>query len=87
MSPTPRRAAAQKRSKPKPSGDVVILVGTLKGAFLFWSDERRRKWKMEGPLFPGEQVYAMAYDGRGGRNRLLAAFCACARKHRVKLAW
>jgi len=74
MSPTPRRAAAaKKRSKPKAPGDVVILVGTLKGAFLFWSDKKRRKWKMEGPLFPGEQVYAMAYDGREGRNRLLAA--------------
>ena len=23
-------------------GDVLVLVGTKKGGFLFWSDERRR---------------------------------------------
>lgn len=66
-------AAAKKRSKPKRPGDVVLLVGTMKGAFLFWSDGKRRKWKMDGPHFPGESVYAMAYDGRAGRHRLLAA--------------
>ena len=53
-------------------GDVLLLVGTMKGAFLFWSDGERSAWRMEGPHFRGETVYALAYDGRGGRRRLLA---------------
>ena len=74
MPSAPRRtAAAKKHSTPKPPGDVVLLVGTMKGAFLFWSNAKRRTWKREGPHFPGESVYAMAYDGRGGRKRLWAA--------------
>ena len=74
MSPTVRRSpSSKKRSKPKPPGDVAVLVGTMKGAFLFWADEKRRKWSMEGPHFPGESVYAISYDGRGDRRRLLAA--------------
>jgi hypothetical protein len=54
-------------------GDVLVLVGTAKGAFLVRSDAARRSWRVEGPHFKGESVYAMAYDGRGGRSRTLAA--------------
>ena len=50
---------------PKP-GDVVLLVGTAKGAFVFRSDKTRRRWQRGGPYFPGHAVYAMAYDDRGG---------------------
>ena len=58
---------------PPPSeGDVLLLVGTMKGAFLFWSDADRREWRMGGPHFRGEAVYAMAFDQRGGRRRVLA---------------
>jgi hypothetical protein len=53
-------------------GDVLLLVGTMKGAFLLWSDGERREWRMEGPHFRGEVVYAMAFDQRGGRRRILA---------------
>lgn len=62
----------QTRSGPPSDGSVLILVGTVKGAFVFSSDAKRAKWKMDGPFFPGESVYAMAYDERGGRQRLLA---------------
>ena len=55
------------------SGRVVVMVGTMKGAFLFWSDRDRREWRMDGPHFKGEAVYAMALDQRGGRQRTLAA--------------
>ena len=54
-------------------GDVVLLVGTMKGAFLVWSDAGRREWRIDGPHFRGESVYAMAMDQRGGRRRMLAA--------------
>ena len=54
-------------------GDVLVLVGTTKGAFLLWSDARRERWELDGPHFRGESVYALAFDQRGGRRRLLAA--------------
>jgi hypothetical protein len=54
------------------SGDVLLLVGTMKGAFILRADEGRKKWEMGGPYFPGSAVYAMAYDGRFGRQRLWA---------------
>lgn len=36
---------------------VTLAVGTVKGAFVFRSDDRAR-WEMEGPLFPGWKVTA-----------------------------
>jgi photosystem II stability/assembly factor-like uncharacterized protein len=58
---------------PAAQGDVVLLVGTMKGAFLFRSSGARDRWQMAGPWFQGEPVYAMAYEGLGGRHRLWAA--------------
>jgi photosystem II stability/assembly factor-like uncharacterized protein len=55
------------------SGDHLLLVGTIKGAFVFRSDAGREQWSEAGPYFPGRSVYAMAYDGRNGRQRLWAA--------------
>ena len=60
------------RIKPRHTpGDVLVLVGTTKGAFIFSSSESRKKWKVDGPHFPGESVYSIAYDQRGGRSRTL----------------
>ena len=56
---------------PQP-GDVLVLVGTMKGAFIFRSDRERARWEMGGPYFAGSAVYALAYDKRAGRNRLFA---------------
>jgi photosystem II stability/assembly factor-like uncharacterized protein len=53
-------------------GDVLVLVGTMKGAFLFRSGPDRRKFEASGPHFPGQVVYAITFDGRAGRRRLLA---------------
>jgi photosystem II stability/assembly factor-like uncharacterized protein len=36
---------------------VRILVGTRKGAFVLTSDEGRRRWDIEGPLFAGWEMY------------------------------
>ena len=55
------------------AGDNLVLVGTMKGAFLFRSDGARKDWDVAGPYFPGRAVYALAYDGRKGRQRLWAA--------------
>ncbi|MGI8735340.1 MAG: WD40/YVTN/BNR-like repeat-containing protein [Pyrinomonadaceae bacterium] len=55
------------------SGDQLLLVGTMKGAFVLKSDDGRKNWEVGGPYFPGRAIYAMNYDGREGRNRLWAA--------------
>jgi photosystem II stability/assembly factor-like uncharacterized protein len=55
------------------SGDNLLLVGTMKGAFLFRAGAKRDSWEEAGPYFPGRSVYALTYDGRNGRQKLWAA--------------
>src|SRR5262249_56634341 len=64
--------AATRQLKVK-DGDVLVLVGTMKGAFLLRAPGSRASWELGGPHFPGHAVYAMAYDDRPGRPRLWAA--------------
>ena len=54
-------------------GDLVLLVGTVKGAFILRSSQQRTRWKVGGPYFHGHSVYAMAYDARGGQRRIWAS--------------
>lgn len=55
------------------AGDNLLLVGTMKGAFLFRGNAKRERWEEAGPYFPGRSVYALAFDGRNGRQKLWAA--------------
>ena len=55
------------------SGDVLLMVGTTKGAFLFTSGSERGSWRVDGPHFPGEEVYAISLDQRGPGPVLWAA--------------
>ena len=55
------------------SGDVLLMVGTTKGAFLLRSSAKRAQWDTAGPYFPGHAVYALAYDGRASRHRIWAS--------------
>jgi len=55
------------------AGDTVLMVGTTKGAFLARSNGKASEWEVDGPHFPGEEVYAMALDQRGGGPVLWAA--------------
>ena len=69
------------------NGGGTLLLGTTKGAFLAraraggglddgggdGSGDGGGGWELDGPHFPGEEVYAMAYDDRAGRSRLWAA--------------
>jgi len=61
------------RSVSVKDGNVLLLVGTTKGAFLLRATGARSRWEVGGPYFPGHSVYAVAYDGRGGRRRLWAS--------------
>jgi photosystem II stability/assembly factor-like uncharacterized protein len=51
---------------------MLLLVGTMKGAFILRTDRTRTAWDVGGPYFPGSAVYAMAYDSRAGRQRIWA---------------
>ena len=76
-------STAQKKSRGKTTKSVrkgssgkeeaLLLVGTMKGAFVLRSDKSRRKWKIEGPHFRGEAVYALLHDTRAGHGRTFAA--------------
>ena len=73
-----RKKATGKATKPVGRGpskkeEALLLVGTMKGAFVLRSDKSRRKWKIEGPHFRGEAVYALLHDTRGGSGRTFAA--------------
>lgn len=55
------------------TGDTLLLLGTTKGAFLATKAPGERGWKVDGPHFPGEEVYALAVDARRGSPVLWAA--------------
>jgi serine/threonine protein kinase/photosystem II stability/assembly factor-like uncharacterized protein len=55
------------------NGDVLLLLGTTKGAFLVRSRSDRKHWEVAGPYFHGHAVYSLAYDSRHGRHRLWAS--------------
>ena len=66
------------------SGDVLLLVGTMKGAFLLNSNADRTDWTVGGPYFPGRAIYALHHDQRNGRNRVWAAVNRLAPPSRLK---
>lgn len=55
------------------TGSQLLMVGTMKGAFLLRSNSDRKNWEVGGPYFPGRAIYALAYDNRKDRNRFWAA--------------
>lgn len=52
--------------------DVLLLVGTAKGAFIFRSDAKRKKWSVDGPLHKGCMCHHFTFDPRD-RETLFAA--------------
>jgi hypothetical protein len=61
------------RHLPVKKGDFLLLVGTVKGAFILRSNRQRTRWELGGPYFHGNAVYAMAYDDRAGQHRIWAS--------------
>ena len=54
-------------------GDFLLLIGTIKGAFILRSNPKRTRWEVGGPYFHGHAVYSMAYDNRAGQHRIWAS--------------
>src|SRR5208282_2005916 len=53
------------------SGDVILLVGTVKGVFIFTSDCNRGQFRIAGPYFKGQAVFSTAYLRDHGSPRIL----------------
>ena len=53
-------------------GQVRVLVGTRKGAFILTSDHGRQEWSVSGPHFAGWEVYHLK-GSPADPNRLYAA--------------
>lgn len=48
------------------AGEVLVLVGTVRGTWRFWSDSGRRDWR-QATSQSGVAVHAAGYDARDGR--------------------
>ncbi len=51
---------------------VRLLVGTRKGAFILTADAARKKWQIDGPHFPGWEIYHLK-GSPADPNRLYAS--------------
>ena len=57
------------------SGDLILIVGTVKGAFIFRSDRNRSRWQIAGPYFKGQSIFSTAYlPGRKAPRMLVGNF-------------
>ncbi|MBL0149429.1 MAG: glycosyl hydrolase [Ideonella sp.] len=52
---------------------MVVLVATRKGAWFFHSDDKRKRWRVDGPHFLGHTISHVQLDPRDGRTLLAAA--------------
>ena len=44
--------------------EIILLIGTDKGAFLYFSDSDRRHWDVSGPHFMGSTIHHLVLDPR-----------------------
>lgn len=65
------RTARRKKLARRVEG-LALLLGTVKGAFVLVSRDRRR-WRQRGPYFLGERVHDFRLDPRDGRTLLATA--------------
>ena len=56
-----------------PDRTLVLLVATRKGAWLLHGDAERRRWRVDGPHFLGQNISHLQLDPRDGRTLLAAA--------------
>lgn len=70
MKKAPKKKAV--KTARKEGKDVVILVGTRKGAFILCSDASRRRWSLNGPHFLGSIVHHLVLDPRDGKTLVAA---------------
>ena len=50
--------------------ELILLVATDKGAFLYYSDGDRRHWDVNGPHFLGSVIHHLVLDPRDNKTLL-----------------
>jgi photosystem II stability/assembly factor-like uncharacterized protein len=50
-----------------PARNFALLIGTVKGVFIYHSDTDRREWRLTGPHLGGWEVFSVCGDARNGR--------------------
>src|SRR5438874_13732436 len=58
---------------PRKAPQVLVLVATRKGAWLYHGDAARKTWRADGPHFLGHVISHAVLDPRDGRTLLAAA--------------
>ncbi len=53
--------------------EIALLVGTKKGAFIYYSNHNRLHWEVNGPHFLGSIVHHMVMDPRDNKTILVSA--------------
>lgn len=61
------------REQAPAAGQVAVLLGTRKGAFILRGDRTRRTWKLSEPIFLGHIAHHVVLDPRDRRTLLVAA--------------
>ena len=51
---------------PARTGDLLLMAGTRKGAFVLHSGPARKDWRLYGPYGPGNDIFHLTYDARNG---------------------
>ena len=59
----------------KSTRKLVLLIGTVKGLFIYHSDVRRTTWTLTGPHLGGWEIFSVCGDSRNGR--ILAGTGSC----------
>ena len=54
-------------AKKTPSRKLMLLIGTVKGVFLYETDAKRTAWKLTGPHLGGWEIFSLCGDSRNGR--------------------
>jgi hypothetical protein len=71
--PTARKSSAKTRRRIAPAKRIILMVGTRKGAFIYYGDATRSRWRLDGPHRLGEIVNHVVLDPRDGNTMLMAA--------------
>ena len=54
--------------------EVILLIATDKGAFLYFSDADRRHWDVSGPHFMGSVIHHLVLDHRDDKTLLASVY-------------
>ena len=71
--PAARKSSAKTRRRASSTKRVILMVGTRKGAFIYYGDATRSRWRLDGPHRLGEIVNHVVLDPRDGNTMLMAA--------------